>query len=173
MAQEVLLARAGDRSVTDTYVRRSYRPADQAAGQFIRSLITMLANYAQIVRRSTFTTAAIGAVMAVISVAIGGPKGLLGAVLGIALVAVFFAISVFAVGWAARKSPQAMMITAMTTYIAKILLLLFFVVRFAGTTMFNSRLFGLTALACILAWSASQVYWSMRLKMPYVEPSGR
>jgi ATP synthase protein I len=133
----------------------------------------MLANYAQIVRRSVLTTAAAGAVMVVISVAFGGAKGLLGAVLGAALVALFFAISVFAVGRAARRSPQMMMITAMATYIVKILLLLFFVVRFAGTTAFSSRLFGLTALVCILAWSASQVYWSMRLKMLYVEPSGR
>jgi ATP synthase protein I len=133
----------------------------------------MLANYARIIRRSAATTAAAGLVMAVVSLAIGGGKGLLGAVLGIALVAAFFGISVVAVGWAARVSPQAMMITAMTTYIVKILLLLFFVVRFAGTTAFNSRLFGLTALACILAWSASQVVWSMRLKTPYVEPSGR
>jgi ATP synthase protein I len=133
----------------------------------------MLANYAQIVRRSVLTTAAVGAVMVILSGALGGVKGLLGAVLGAALVAVFFAISVFAVGRAARRSPQAMMITAMATYIGKILLLMFFVVRFAGTTAFNSRLFGLTALACILAWSAAQVYWSMRLKTPYVEPSGR
>jgi ATP synthase protein I len=133
----------------------------------------MLANYAQIVRRSVLTTAAIGVVMIVISVAVGGTKGLIGAVLGAALVAIFFAISVFAVGRAAKHSPQAMMITALTTYIVKILLLLFFVVRFSNTTVFSSRLFGLTALACILAWSASQVLWSMRLKAPYVEPSGR
>jgi ATP synthase protein I len=133
----------------------------------------MLANYAQIVRRSAITTVALGAVMALISLAIGGSKGLIGAVLGVALVAVFFGISTFAIGQAARKSPQAMMITAMSTYIVKILLLLFFVVKFAGTTVFNSRLFGLTALACILGWSASQVFWSMRLKTPYVEPSGR
>ena len=65
------------------------------------------------------------------------------------------------------------MITAMATYIVKILVLLFFVVRFLSTTAFNARLFGLTALVCILAWSASQVLWSMRLKTPYVEPSGR
>lgn len=133
----------------------------------------MLANYAQIVRRSAVSTAAVGAVMAIVSIAVGGAKGLIGAVLGIGLVAVFFAISVVAVSRAARHSPQAMMITAMTTYIVKILLLLFFVVRFAGTAAFNSRLFGLTALACILAWSASQVIWSMRLKAPYVEPSGQ
>ncbi len=133
----------------------------------------MLANYAQIVRRSVLTTAAVGVVMIILSVVLSGIKGLLGAVLGVALVAVFFGISVLAVGRAARRGPQAMMITALTTYVVKILLLLFFVVRFAGTTAFSSRLFGLTALACILAWSASQVVWSMRLKQPYVEPSGR
>jgi ATP synthase protein I len=132
----------------------------------------MLANYARIIRRSAASTAAVGMVMAVVSAALGGWKGLLGAVLGIALVAAFFAISVVAVTRAARVSPQAMMITAMTTYIAKILILLFFVVRFATTTVFNPRLFGLTALACILVWSVSQVAWSLRLKAPYVEPSG-
>jgi len=133
----------------------------------------MLANYAQIVRRSVLTTAAVGVVMIILSVVLSGIKGLLGAVLGVALVAVFFGISVLAVGRAARRGPQAMMITALTTYVVKILLLLLLVVRFAGTTAFSSRLFGLTALACILAWSASQVVWSMRLKQPYVEPSGR
>jgi len=132
----------------------------------------MLANYAGIVRRSALTTAAAGAIMAVISVAVGGGKGLLGSVLGIALVAAFFAISVLAVGRAAKVSPRAMMITAMTTYIAKIVILLFFVVRFSNTTAFNPRLFGLTAIVCILAWSASQVTWSLRLKIPYVEPDG-
>jgi ATP synthase protein I len=132
----------------------------------------MLTNYARIIRRSAASTAAAGLVMAVVSTAIGGGKGLLGAVLGIALVAAFFGISVVAVGRAARVSPQAMMITAMTTYVAKILILLFFVVRFAATTVFNPRLFGVTALACILVWSVSQVAWSLRLKAPYVEPSG-
>lgn len=132
----------------------------------------MLANHAGIVRRSAATTAAEGALMAVISLAVGGGKGLLGSVLGIALVAVFFAISVAAVGRAAKVSPQAMMITAMTTYILKILVLLFFVVRFSDSTAFNPRLFGLTAIVCILAWSGSQVTWSLRLKIPYVEPDG-
>jgi ATP synthase protein I len=132
----------------------------------------MLANHAGIVRRSGATTAARGARMAVISLAVGGGKGLLGSVLGIALVAVFFAISVAAVGRAAKVSPQAMMITAMTTYILKILVLLFFVVRFSDSTAFNPRLFGLTAIVCILAWSGSQVTWSLRLKIPYVEPDG-
>ena len=131
----------------------------------------LLENYARIARRSAAVAAAAGAVMAVISTVVAGGKGLLGSVLGAALVAVFFAISVAAVGRAAKVSPQAMMITAMTTYIVKILVLLFFVVRFASSTTFNTRLFGLTALACILVWSAAQIFWSLRLKTPYVEPA--
>lgn len=132
----------------------------------------LLASYAQIARRSAMATAIAGLVMVVISTAVGGTKGLLGSVLGVALVAVFFAISVVAVGRAAKVSPQAMMVTAMTTYIAKILVLLFFVIRFANSTAFNTRLFGLTAIACILVWTAAQVMWAMRLKVPYVEPHG-
>jgi ATP synthase protein I len=130
----------------------------------------MPAAYARIALRSALATAVAAVIMAAISGGVYGGKGLLGAVLGVALVAVFFAISFFAIGRAARVSPQAMMITAMVTYIAKILILLFFVVRFATTTVFNTRMFGLTALACILVWCISQVVWSMRLKFLYVEP---
>jgi ATP synthase protein I len=132
----------------------------------------MLANYARILRRSAAVTAAAAAVMVALSAAIGGGKGALGALLGTAIVAAFFAISVIAVGAAARVSPQVMMVTAMATYAVKILLLLLFVARFSNSTAFNPRLFGLTAIVCILAWSASQVTWSLRLKIAYVEPDG-
>ena len=132
----------------------------------------MLASYALIIRRSAAVTAAAAAVMVLISTLAGGGKGALGSLLGIALVAIFFTISVVAVARAARISPQAMMITALSTYLVKILLLLFFVVRFANTTAFSARLFGLSALVAILVWSASQVVWSLRLKTPYVEPYG-
>jgi ATP synthase protein I len=132
----------------------------------------MLANYARILRRSAAVTAAAAAVMVALSAAIGGGKGALGALLGTAIVAAFFAISVIAVGAAARVSPQVMMVTAMATYTVKILVLLLFVARFSNSTAFNPRLFGLTAIVCILAWSASQVTWSLRLKIAYVEPDG-
>ena len=133
----------------------------------------MLASYALIVRRSAAVTAAVAAVMVAVSAAVAGGKGALGAVLGTALVAVFFAISVLAVGAAAKVSAQAMMITAIGTYVVKILLLVIFVSRFSGTTAFSPRMFGLTALACILAWSFAQVAWSMRLRVQYVEPEGK
>ena len=132
----------------------------------------MPAAYARIAGRSALVTAVAAVIMVAISWGVGGTKGLVGAALGVALVAVFFAISVLAVGRAARISPQAMMITAIVTYVVKILILLFFVVGFSKTSAFNTRLFGLSALACILVWSLSQVYWSMKVKFLYVEPRG-
>jgi ATP synthase protein I len=132
----------------------------------------MPAIYARIARRSAASAAVVAVIMVAVGVGVAGIKGLVGAVLGTALVAVFFGISVLAVGRAARISPQAMMITAMVTYIAKILILLFFVVGLSSTTAFSTRTFGLTALACILAWCAAQVVWSLRLKFLYVEPRG-
>lgn len=133
----------------------------------------MPASYALIVRRSAAVTAAVAVVMVAVSAAVAGGKGVLGAVLGTALVAVFFAISVVAVSAAAKVSPQAMMITAIGTYVVKILVLILLLSRYSSTTAFSPRMFGLTALACILAWTFSQVIWSMRLRVPYVEPEGK
>src|ERR1039457_1818987 len=132
----------------------------------------MQASYGPIARRSAVFAAAAGAVMIILSGILGGAKGLLGAALGVALVAVFFALSVLAVGRAARVSPQAMMVAALTTFFVKIIVLLFLVARFGNTTAFNGRLFGLTAIVCVLVWSGAQVMWSLRLKVPYVEPDG-
>ncbi|MDX6393743.1 MAG: synthase protein [Streptosporangiaceae bacterium] len=132
----------------------------------------MQASYGPIARRSAVFAAAAGAIMVALSGILAGAKGLLGAVLGVALVAAFFAISVLAVQRAARVSPQAMMVAALTTFFVKIIVLLFLVARFGTTTLFNGRAFGLTAIVCILVWSGAQVMWSLRLKMPYVEPDG-
>src|ERR1039458_3568134 len=132
----------------------------------------MQASYGPIARRSAVLAAAAGAIMLVLSGILGGAKGLAGAALGVAWVAVFFPLSILAVQRAARVSPQAMMVAALTTFFVKIIVLLFLVARFGTTTAFNGRLFGLTAIVCILVWSGAQVMWSLRLKVPYVEPDG-
>ncbi len=132
----------------------------------------MVANYAQVVRRSAAVASVAAVVMVALGAGLGGSKGLIGAVSGVGIVALFFGISVIAVGRAARVSPQVMMVTAMITYLVKILVLLFLVGQFQDSTAFNPRVFGLTAIVCILVYSAAQVIWSMRLKMLYVKPDG-
>ena len=130
-------------------------------------------SYVRTLRWSVLLTAPLAAVMVAICAGVGGMKGLIGALLGVALVVIFFGISILAVGRAARISQQAMMITALSTFLVKILLLAFLVDRLAGTTVFNSKLFGFTAIVCIIAWSMSQAITSAKMKVLYVEPDGK
>jgi ATP synthase protein I len=130
----------------------------------------MLATYAVIIRRSAMLTAPVAVLMMLLGAVLGGAKGLLGAAIAVAVVIAFFGISVLVVGRAAKVSPQAMMGAAIATYLVKILILLFLVGRFQDSTAFSPRFFGLTAIVCVLAYSAAQMVWSMRLKMLYVEP---
>ena len=133
----------------------------------------MLASYAVVLRRSAMVTAPAALLMILVSTVVAGGKGLLGSALGAALVAAFFGISAAVVNWAGRRSPQLMMGAALGTYLAKIVVLLVLVAKFAGTTAFNGKLFGLTAIVCILVWTGTQAVTMMRLKVPYVEPDGK
>ena len=130
----------------------------------------MLAKYATIVRRAGALTAVAAAIMVAVSAALVGVKGLIGALIGVAIVTVFFGISVLVVGRAARVSPAAMMVAAMVTYVVKIVLLAVVVSSLNGTTAFSTRTLGFVAIGCILVWSATQVITTMKLKMLYVEP---
>jgi ATP synthase protein I len=130
----------------------------------------MLAKYAIIIRRAGALTAAAAAIMVAVSAAVAGVKGLVGALIGVAIVTAFFGLSVLVVGQAARVSPQAMMAAGMITYLVKIVALAIVVSALSGTTAFSTRALGFTAIGCILVWSATQVITAIKLKMLYVEP---
>jgi ATP synthase protein I len=130
----------------------------------------MLAKYATIVRRAGALTAVAAAIMVAVSAALVGVKGLIGALIGVAIVTVFFGISVLVVGRAAQVSPQAMMVAAMVTYLVKIVVLAVIVSSLSGTTAFSTRTLGFVAIGCILVWSATQVITTIKVKMLYVEP---
>jgi ATP synthase protein I len=130
----------------------------------------MLAKYAIIIRRAGAVTAVAAAVMVAVSAALAGVKGLYGALIGVAIVTVFFGLSVLVVGRAARISPQAMMVAAMITYVVKIVALAVVVSALHGMNAFSDRALGFTAIGCILVWSGAQVITAAKVKMLYVEP---
>ena len=132
----------------------------------------MLASYGPIARRSAAITAGAALIMVVLSTILGGAKGLTGSLLSDHVDPDFNPICISAVWMAAKVSPQAMMITAIVSYLVKILVLIFLSAKFSDTTAFNGKLFGLTAILCVLVWSFAQVLWSMMLKVLYVEPDG-
>jgi ATP synthase protein I len=130
----------------------------------------MLAKYATIVRRAGALTAVAAAIMVAVSAALVGVKGLIGALIGVAIVTMFFGLSVLVVGRAARVSLGAMMVAAMVTYLVKIVALAVIVSSLNGTTAFSTRTVGFVAIGCILVWSAAQVITTVKVKLLYVEP---
>jgi len=132
----------------------------------------VLPNFSRIVRWSAVLTAIVAAIMVAVSAAIGGTHGLIGGLLGVALVAIFFGIDVVVIGRVSRISPQAIMAAAVGLYLFKIIVLAVAVKELSDSSFFNGKLFGFTALVCILAYCASQVASSMKFKTLYVEPDG-
>jgi ATP synthase protein I len=133
----------------------------------------MTTQYARVVRWSMALTSVVAAVAVVLCATLGGSKGAYGALIGVGVVTAFFAISIIVVGRAARVNPMAMMVAALGTFLGKMILFLIVLALLRHSTAFNGKMLGFTALACILAWSASQVITSMKLKMLYVEPDGK
>jgi ATP synthase protein I len=132
-----------------------------------------MAYYGRVVRRSIALTSVVAAAAVVICALMGGAKGIYGSLIGIGVVAIFFGISIVAVGRAARVSPMAMMVTALGSFIVKIVAFMIVLVVIGKSTAFNGRMLGFTALACILAWSAAQAVTAMRMQTLYVEPDGK
>ncbi len=130
----------------------------------------MMAIYGRVVRRSAALTSLVAAVMVAICAALGGAKGLYGALVGVAIVTAFFGISVLVVGRAARVSPHVMMAAALISYVVKIIAFAIVMVLLGKSTAFNGRMLGFTALVCILAWGAAEVVTTIKLKVLYVDP---
>jgi ATP synthase protein I len=133
----------------------------------------MMTYYNRVVRWSLALTSVVAAAAVVICVALGGSKGAYGALIGIGVVAVFFAISILVVSRAAKVSPMAMMIAALASFLAKIVAFMIVLAVMRHYHAYSFRDLGFTALACILAWSFSQVLVAMRMHFPYVEPHGQ
>ena len=133
----------------------------------------MSTQYARVVRWSLALTSVVAAVAVVLCAAFGGSKGAYGALIGVGVVTAFFAISIIVVGRAAKVNPMAMMVAALGTFLGKIIAFMIVLAVLRHSTAFNGKMLGFTALACILAWSASQVITSMKLNMLYVEPDGK
>jgi len=132
-----------------------------------------MAHYGRVVRWSIALTSVVAAVAVVISALAVGSKGLYGALIGIGVVAVFFGISIVAVGKAAKVSPMAMMVTALGSFVIKIVAFMIVLIAIGKSSAFSGRSLGFTALACILAWSIAQAVTAMRMQTLYVEPNGQ
>lgn len=99
-------------------------------------------------------------------------KAVLGSAIGTVIVIAFFTVGQLVVGGVLRTNPQMAMTVALMVYLLKIGVLLVFIVLFQGTTLFDTKVFALTVLACTLAWTVAEVWVFSRTKVLYVDPQG-
>lgn len=133
----------------------------------------MQANDVRVLKSAAIPTLAVGVVAVVVALLLSGAKGALGAAIGTALVGVFFSISVVAVSYAARVSPQIMAIVAMVSYLIKVIAIMAMLATFRDTTAWNTRAFAWSVVVCTLVWTAFEVRAFMKTKMLYVDPEAK
>ncbi len=130
----------------------------------------MQPNDARILRGAAIIAAPVGVVATVVSALVVGEKGLIGGLVAMAVVAVFFGLGFAALMRMTRDRPQVVMTAGMLVYAIQILCIGVFIIAFKHTTLFNGRAFALSLLVTALAWIGGQVRHSLTSKMLYVQP---
>lgn len=130
----------------------------------------MQSNDARILRGAAMIAAPVAVVAIIVSAVVAGEKGLIGSLVGVAVVAFFFGLGFAALMRLTQDRPQVAMMAGMLVYAVQILLMGVFIIVFSGTTLFNGKAFALTLLATALAWIGGQVRHSLAGRMLYVDP---
>ncbi|GHJ36059.1 hypothetical protein [Streptomyces sp. TS71-3] len=130
----------------------------------------MQSNDARILRGSALVAAPVGIVATVVSALVAGEKGLVGGLVALAVVAVFFGLGSYALMRITQNTPQVAMTAGLLVYTVQILLIGVFIVAFQDATFFNGRAFGLSLLVTALSWVGGQVKQSLTSRMLYVQP---
>ncbi|MGR6923314.1 hypothetical protein ACU635_54430 [[Actinomadura] parvosata] len=133
----------------------------------------MQANDVRVLKSAAIPTALVGVVAVVVAFLTAEGKGALGAAIGALLVGVFFSISVVAVSYAARVSPQMMAIAAMLSYLVKVVAIMIVLSVFGDTTAWNSKAFAWSVVVCTLVWTGFEVRGFIKTKMFYVDPEAK
>ncbi|WP_327288668.1 hypothetical protein [Streptomyces sp. NBC_01198] len=130
----------------------------------------MQQNDARILKGAALVAAPVGVVATVVSAVLAGEQGLVGGLVAILVVGVFFAFGSWVLMTMTEDRPQIAMAAGMLVYAVQILMIGVFVVVFKDTTLFSGRAFGLTLLATALSWVGGQVKQSLTSRMLYVDP---
>lgn len=130
----------------------------------------MLSNDARILRASALAAVPVGILAAVLSGVLAGGKGVIGAVVALAVVFVLFGLGFWALMRFTRNSPQLVLMAGLLVYAVQILLGGVFIIAFRHASFFNGRAFGFSLLATLLAWIGGQIWATLRSKTLYVDP---
>ncbi|WP_019629360.1 hypothetical protein [Actinomadura atramentaria] len=132
----------------------------------------MQSSDARILRGAAIPSGLAGIAALLVGLLLGGTKGALGAGVAAITVIVFFSISVVAVSYASKISPQMMFAAAVFSYLAKVLVMFAVVAAFQDVTVWDTEAFGWSVIGLTLVWIAAEIRVTLRTKTLYVEPTG-
>jgi ATP synthase protein I len=129
----------------------------------------MQSSDARIVRGAAIPAGLVGVAAVLLALPFAGAKGAVGAAVATFVVVAFFTISHVAVGYAAKVSPQTMMLAALASYVLKILAVMLLISLLNNVTAWNPKVFGWTVLALIATWIGGEIRTTLKSRTPYVD----
>ena len=121
-------------------------------------------------RGALVPTLVVGTLCLVVWGLVSGAQGAVGALAGLALVVVFFALGLIVLRRCARLEPTLVLLVAMGLYTAKVVLiggsLLYIQASGLLDDIASNLALGVTAIACTLAWSVGQIVGFVRAREP-------
>ncbi|NBV89827.1 MAG: hypothetical protein EBR84_00230 [Actinobacteria bacterium] len=123
-----------------------------------------------LIRKAAIPTGVAGVITFGIALALRGSSGAIGALIGSAIVLIFFTVDQVVLNQVIRKNPSMAMSVAMLLYLIKVAVLFGLLLAFKNTTAFDTKVFASSILVCTLVWTGAEMWAFSTGKVLYVEP---
>lgn len=116
------------------------------------------------------TLVPVGIVLAVVAALVAGGPALAGAGVGIVIVGAFFTISTLVIAAVGARHPHAVLVTALATYLVKIVMLGIVIVVLPADGPIAPRWMAIAVAIGLIAWMAAHLRYVWTAKIFYVDP---
>jgi ATP synthase protein I len=117
------------------------------------------------------TLVATGAVAAIVVAVTVGARATAGVAVGIGIVGAFFSLSALVIAAVGRRHPRAVMVTALATYLVKIVILGVVIVTIPLNGPIAPRWMAIGVVLGLVAWMSAHLRYIWTTKLYYVDPS--
>lgn len=122
--------------------------------------------YRVLLRRSLTVGAAVAVVCVVVAAIMTGVHGAFSALLGSAMVLLFFGARLLVMRRTARSNPQMVLVAALGIYTVKIVLLGVAMILLMGVSWIVGPALGLSVIGCAVGWLAAEMRAFVKLRVP-------
>jgi ATP synthase protein I len=117
------------------------------------------------------TLLAAGAVLVIVLVFTMAGRDVAGAAVGIGIVGLFFSLSTLVIAAVGRRAPGAVLVTALGTYLLKIVILGIVIITIPADGPIAPRWMAIGVVIGLVAWMGAHLRYIWTTKMYYVDPS--